>query len=631
MSTRPTIPLVLGVVGHRRVRPQDDAALRTAVDAVLAEMLRAHPHTPLVVLSALAEGADQLVAEVALRKAGTPEFTGRLGVSAPLPLPAAVYRETTSFVSDDGRQRFDALLADASVDAFVVPLPDGPADDDLSAWQLHAQEPDFLRRCYANSGGIIVRRCHVLLALWDGKLMGRASGTEEYVNFKLTGQPPRLYPWPGALGFDADSGPVCVLHTPRAGTVDERPAGSRIVQVPGGGSMPDGALMVAPPSRTARFWSRVRSSLGLGLHSHDGHHAAERELRQLRDIGLAVDDCNADLSEASNVDDALARAPDMGVLVDTTSPVRSLLQLRAATDALSRKLETSLRHRQLLLFGTVLLAIASFHLYAHLFQPAGDHTTLHDPRWLGLYLIALLGLVGLVSHVWTTRLDQRRLDYRALAEALRVRIFWALAGVGQSVADSYLAQLRGEIAWARRALQNACPPPASWAQAFRKLAPSEQCKRLEVVRQDWVRDQADFYRRSHDDNHRWATRSRRTGLAFAVTGWLLAGLLLVPTVDLVGSAVHPAHWVLIASSLLVVAGGLLLAYSERRAHEELARQYDRMRALFERGDEALCEAIASGDVATGQQIVVELGREAITEHAHWLILRRARPFEIHIG
>jgi len=71
------VPIVLGVTGHRDVRDADLPRLRQAVAAILDAFVRQYRHTPLVLLSSLAQGADQLCAAVALEKG--------LQVVAPLP------------------------------------------------------------------------------------------------------------------------------------------------------------------------------------------------------------------------------------------------------------------------------------------------------------------------------------------------------------------------------------------------------------------------------------------------------------------------------------------------------------------------------------------------------------------
>src|SRR6202044_1069262 len=60
---RQRVPLVIGVTGHRD--PICDDALSAAIRSVLTEINGKCPHTPLIVLSALADGADRLVAQIA--------------------------------------------------------------------------------------------------------------------------------------------------------------------------------------------------------------------------------------------------------------------------------------------------------------------------------------------------------------------------------------------------------------------------------------------------------------------------------------------------------------------------------------------------------------------------------------
>ena len=64
------LPLVIGVTGHRDLRDQDVAKIEQQVAAVIAELRRdylgSEGETPIIVLSALAEGADRLVARVAI-------------------------------------------------------------------------------------------------------------------------------------------------------------------------------------------------------------------------------------------------------------------------------------------------------------------------------------------------------------------------------------------------------------------------------------------------------------------------------------------------------------------------------------------------------------------------------------
>src|SRR5437773_400418 len=60
------LPLVIGITGHRDLRGEDRAALEQQVRGIFMDLRNRYPATPLYLLSPLAEGADRLVARVAL-------------------------------------------------------------------------------------------------------------------------------------------------------------------------------------------------------------------------------------------------------------------------------------------------------------------------------------------------------------------------------------------------------------------------------------------------------------------------------------------------------------------------------------------------------------------------------------
>jgi hypothetical protein len=52
--------------------------------------------------------------------------------------------------------------------------------------------------------------------------------------------------------------------------------------------------------------------------------------------------------------------------------------------------------------------------------------------------------------------------------------------------------------------------------------------------------------------------------------------------------------------------------------------------LFAHGIEALQACLHRGDVASAQHVLRDMGCEAPTPHAKWLILRRGRKFELPV-
>ena len=150
---------MVGITGHRDLVPADMAEagpIRAAVRGHLERLADAHPSTPLLVVSGMAEGADQLVAEVALE----------LGhdVVAALPKPPDAYER--DFTTPGAVAALHTLL-DRCLGVSVVEPVEGAGSPDTAA--------------YVSLGLFLVRHARILLALWDGEPARGAGGTAHVV------------------------------------------------------------------------------------------------------------------------------------------------------------------------------------------------------------------------------------------------------------------------------------------------------------------------------------------------------------------------------------------------------------------------------------------------------------------
>ena len=258
----------------------------------------------------------------------------------------------------------------------------------------------------------------------------------------------------------SDNGPVAAVYTPRIGcSYHAKPIpGTVHILVPPAGEAIPRKLWERPPGTWQWFFRRMFGTLG--VRSGTGRN----EFWKCREMLRSIDEFNRDVASAQPGDvrgdhgsDVAAVAfgnesdkPDQWVHLGQIKELERLAQVRAAASELAKTLDRRLKWSlRMLLFG-LFLALACFHFYAHHIVEGAPHPT-HRPIFLGLFLLVLLVLAGLVAVVWYRRVDDRRLDYRALAEALRVRYFWGLAGLTRSVAGTYMGQLEGEMSWARRA------------------------------------------------------------------------------------------------------------------------------------------------------------------------------------
>lgn len=146
---RPRSPadLYVAVTGHRAVADPDAVAVAAA--RARRRILDRYPQRHVVVLSALAEGADRLLLAPWL-------VDPDVELVALLPLPRAEY--ISDFHADESRAEFDRLMARA---AHVIELPGHRAD----------------AAAYEAVGRALVSACDVLVAVWDGEPPRGPGGT----------------------------------------------------------------------------------------------------------------------------------------------------------------------------------------------------------------------------------------------------------------------------------------------------------------------------------------------------------------------------------------------------------------------------------------------------------------------
>lgn len=172
--------IVIGVTGHRKVGP--DAllveAVRLAIESISERASSPKGKMPaLVVVSALAEGADRLVAREVLKVPGS-------CLEVVLPMQRDDYAK--DFESSQSKAEFQELLARA---VYVKQLP----------------AKDTRVEAYEQAGQYLVDHCDVLIALWDGRPAAGRGGTAEIVQYAREKNLPVIWIYPDTaqrISFD---------------------------------------------------------------------------------------------------------------------------------------------------------------------------------------------------------------------------------------------------------------------------------------------------------------------------------------------------------------------------------------------------------------------------------------------
>lgn len=245
-------------------------------------------------------------------------------------------------------------------------------------------------------------------------------------------------------------------------------------------------------------------------------------------------------------------------------------------------------------------------------------------------------LLGSLLAVWAHRRSWHRkyLDYRALAEALRVDFYWEISGVRREFErefahEGFLQRQDVELNWIRNAmravsLRLAISPSGSITHGYPFTFAA------------WIGDddpvngtgQMYYYHQRLQD---FRKRMHRTELIDRCL--LLAGLALAVTfaidVALRMSGRHflPDHvrgWLLWALALLPVYAAIFEIYLNEKADRALVRQYRYMYALFGYAANELREAVVEEDKLA---ILRSLGHACLAEHAQWILAHRDKRIQ----
>lgn len=488
----------------------DFEPLKARFRAIIVDLRTRYRHTPIIVLTALATGADTLAAEAAAAE--------DVPYIACLPFGPDLYR--ADFDGDD-LVRFERLIAGAAGVRIIGPD-------------------------YEATGRAIAHGAHVLVAFSDGSERGLVGGTSEIVRWRLNGERHRSAELLIAGGESGAS--VFRIVTPRTG--GPRPA---------------------RPYELEYLYPDI-----------PGTSQAE----------LARDEREA----FARIDAFNAVAPDVTTEADTSLAQ----QTEQVADALALRYQHVMRRVVRTVFAVTLVAATA--------QTIGDETIGVGFKAFALVLAVALSLVA-------KRIDfqNRYQDYRTLAEGLRVHAAWREAGILDDVERAYPRPQQPDLQWIRDVLR---------AVAFREpeTTGTGDGTAWMVGQREYFLDATLRERGKYDRSLAAARFAYGVG---GVTAAALAQSLLPHPLLPLASSTH--HWLAVLTAAAAVAATLILAYADYRGYAEASRRYARMHRLFAVAADA---ALRTDDVIQRRNLLRYVGREALHEHAQWLIARRERPLKL---
>jgi hypothetical protein len=563
--------LVVGVTSHRNIATDEIDPIRQLVRNFFLRLQYEFPSLPLVVLSALAEGGDQWAAEEALT----------VGARLIAPLPMAREHYAKDFIDGTARAQFNSLCDKSEI--IVVPDVGGNVSSMRNVVPV-GQERDLH---YAQAGVYVSDHCHILLTIWDGKPSNLLGGTAQIAQYHLTGAKPsqaerRRRETRSLLGNESERLAYHIVCT--RDQFDGAPSptlqplqtfwrtGARIL--PGDDAMPkefsEGFAHAGEFNTDSNKYSA-----GIGLHAG-----------------------------ASEIDDKVSSRSNDGI--DRVFTAADWLAIH-----FQRRVLLSMRA----LYTLAALMGIAFTVYDNL--PAQDNMI-----FVFLLLFALGGFVVVLANRrgW----HRKYLDYRALAEGLRVQAYWnraglSLAGDVEFARDNFLQKQDVELGWVRNVMRGAELENA--AQNATPMTPD-----VRGVIREWIGDsqhhgQLDYYERKAEQRARTHSFTETIGFASLCVGVGISVVLAVFARQLSPDA---KNTLVVIMAVFSIVAGVRAAYAYKKADKELIKQYRYMRRIFDEARKAL-DGTESEDEQ--REILRLLGEAALAEQVEWALMHRQRPLE----
>jgi hypothetical protein len=548
------VPLVIGVTGHRDLVAAELPLLEQRVREFFQSLYTRYPGVSLDLLSPLAEGADRLVARVAL------ELNVRLIV--PLPMHRDLYLE--DFEDPQSRDDFDALEAQG----LPFEVPEWPMPDALPD---RGTERELQ---YARLGVFIAAHCHILLALWDGMSSSQIGGTAQVIEFHQRDYMPGVSEQRGEPSLNLINDESDLVYHLTCSRRQHRGPLARAGEASWLTLDETNPRTTELPERYDRVFTRI-AEFNRDALAHE--KAIERG-------SWALSRTNDPVPEGAHRIEHVFKAADWLALRFQRLYFRALRTMLGVAAAAG--------------FCFVAFADADLNLMIYPY-------------------LALFGVGITVFYIeqrggW----HRRHLDYRALAESLRIEFYWAVAGVTSSTPtkynhDSYLSKQDVELGWIRHVLR------------FTSRRVNTQMDVLDHAGVDfaidrWIGEQRDYFGHSaprHAANHE---RNALIGRFCFWAGIVIAVILALTQFSISDAIKTP---LMAMMGLLPLVAGAVTVYSHKKADMENIKKDRFMHRIM---TEALRRLKSATTDDERREILRALGQTALDDEAQWIMRQRER-------
>ncbi|MDO4550914.1 MAG: DUF4231 domain-containing protein, partial [Planctomycetia bacterium] len=581
---------------------------------------------PILVCDGLAEGADQLVAEVVAELRQLPA-TRCLKLVAVTPMPLAFYRE--DFDTSESLSALETRLAEADARVELALTKENQA-------LLEANPKAEIDRTpqYERLGKYLANSVFLLLALWDGEDLDAPTpgGTADVVRMKLDGCENVQYTLGQTQTFWAEKAPwesiqpfggVFQIVTPRRNSAAQDSAGKT----------------------ESWFSTDVQDATKIQevyRHQHKPMTAEQflMETSMERPIEL-LGEANRDAMKFYPQSEK-AREKSRKYLLGDFRPAKSgnlefITRYYTIFDVLAQKYQSYFNKMAAIYICLGVLFALLFYVECFVKSSLMEFSTFEfcldsckwnwDGEWTwwrvgvdATYFLVLAVLIAVYVLYKKRPYYERYHRYRALAEALRVQIFWQTSGVTERVMDNYHYHPIGSLDWLRNTV-NTIVIPLTPSSDF-----TEDHRDLKFVYERWILDQRAFFFSRIGEMKK--ASDRWSGWCMCFT-YLAVGWLFV-RIGTNRVSLDPAwlHWVYCLGAVALASCGALAVacylHNRFRCYDSQKNRYDKIFPIFHAYSLALEKRLAQNqeiDTQTRKELH-KIGTYALTENADWFLTQR---------
>jgi len=601
------LPLVIGVTGHRDIPRDSTEQLSLRVKEIFENLIEKYPNTPLILLTPLADGADRIVATVALE-----EFKNIVTVCVPLPMDEKNYKDTFGkgkvlLNEEESQKEYDEIikLVKSQKNNYIPKKIPMLFDKEKYVKLSSAQQRLERRKQYSIVGEYIAIHSHILIALYNENSPREPGGTKEILNKKLSGE----YEYMSVLDGDVtypEQGVVYSIATPRINPDIQDP--KNLYEIQRHLSTKDLKIGLTTSKKEKTLFEKIKNY----SYSIKKYCNIDTNLNIYAQQHKKIDCFNCDVHDNfKSIKKAVEK--DFEKLNINDSLINKNIMLRRSAAYLADRYYKPLLEDQ----EKIILFIITLIVFILAIKSNISNFSFNTDIDI-LYVLFLIPLYFILQKFYYIKSKQE--DYRALAEGLRIQVAWNMAKINESVSMYYLSHQRGELDWIRSAIR--C------TNIFYIPSLSNKVQNIDDVKNYWIEDQITYFTNKIPYYQKKEKRSSYLLNVYFII-FILASIIAFFLNVYIENLKHYT-WNLtlldMGQILFIIIPITIMTYLKSKqlfdGYNDILREYKQSLYFFSRAKEML-----NDQKQNPQNIIRNLGTEALRENSAWIITRRTKKYD----